>query len=102
MNTKLFSSALVLSLAAGSALAAGADGPSFPSLQAAQFGTAATTQANAQAAQELRAGRVVFVSADGSVDTLPAVPVVRTRDAVKAEVIEAIRVGAIGNANTPY
>ena len=103
MNSKLFSTALVLSLAAGSALAAGADGPSFPSLQAAQAAAPAAAHVHAEASQVQRTSRVVFVSADGSVHTIDAaVPAARSRDAVKAEVIEAIRVGAIGNANTPY
>ena len=99
MNTKLFSSALALSLVAGSAFAAGADGPSFPSLNAVQFSAQAPAVVHTEATQ---AARVVFVAADGSVDTLPAAPAVRSRDAVKAEVLQAIRVGAIGNANTPY
>jgi len=103
VNTKLFSSALVLSLAAGSALAAGADGPSFPSFQAAQSGTLTRAQVHAEAVQLRAAAGQLNASADGSVVSVQAAPAAqRAREAVKAEVAQPIRISSTGNATTPY
>ena len=101
MNTKLFSAtAIALSLVAGSAFAAGADGPSFPSFQAAQSGALTRAQVHAEAVQ-LRAS-AVNATADGSVVTVQAAPLSRTRDAVKAEVARPVYISSTGNATTPY
>lgn len=101
MNKLFPATAIALSLVAGSAFAAGADGASFPSLQPAQAATLTRAQVHAEAVQ-VRNTQYAY-TADGSVVTVStpaAAP--RVRAAVKAEVAKPVLISATGNATTPY
>lgn len=101
MNKLFPATALALSLAAGSAFAAGADGPSFPSLQPAQLATLTRAQVHAEAVQ-VRGTQYAY-TADGSVVavTTPA-PAPRVREAVRADASRPVLISSTGNATTPY
>lgn len=107
MNTRLISAAAIaLSLVAGSAsaqvAAPGADGPTFPSLSAG----AGTAKTRADVKAELaQAQREQTIATDGeggawmNQDHAATTASTTSRAVVRAE---AVRVGAIRSANTPY
>ena len=106
MNKKLFSAAAVLALAAGSAFAApnGSIWTADPSFDvAAQAGKATRADVNAQAVLAQRDARAIYAAADGNLDVTgaKAAPVV-SREQVKAETLQALRVSGYGAIATPY
>ena len=105
MTKKLISTAVlaVATIAAGSAFA-GPNGSVFaadPSY--AINGTLTRAEVNAQAVQSQREARALYANAEGTqAVAVKAAPVTRTRDEVKAEAREAVRVSGLALVNTPY
>ena len=100
-------------LIAGNALAAGADGPSFPSMSDAQGGTALSREEVRSAATQVQATNELFAAPDGDTNQTDAVLAAngRSRAEVKAELDEAVTVGQLdatattrqfGGATTRY
>lgn len=102
MNTKLISTAAaILSVAAGSALAA-ADGADYK-FTPAQASTVTRAELKAEAVQANQESQRVFPDPEGEVATAALTPaaVTRSRADVKAEAVEKVRVTHPGVVKTP-
>lgn len=101
MQYRSIFSAIALSVAASSALAAGADGPSFPDLNRVEGVSVTRAQVQAELAQAPRTSNELFRAPTGDTNVTDNVPVnsTRTRAEVIAELRQPVRVGQIGNAH---
>lgn len=107
MKTPLIcAAAMALSLAAGAAVASGADGPQFPSLQQIKMGDEAAMQIKtdpSEASVRVKAQPAGVFTADGPVyQPTRAMGAGRERTEVRTETLKANRSGDFGHATTPY